>query len=63
MVTVPTHVEKPHKTIVPPLPPPGLPVQIQCSSSKCIAFREKDGKWVNFFTRESITDFRGVIPQ
>jgi hypothetical protein len=27
-----------------------------------MAVRDKNGKWTDFFTCESITDFRGVIP-
>jgi hypothetical protein len=45
-----------------PLPPRGLPVQIQCVDSKCMAFRDPEGIWINFFTRERITGFSHIIP-
>ena len=32
-----------------PLPVFGLPVQVQCDGFKCMAFRDKEGRWVDFF--------------
>lgn len=53
-----------HKTPPPcsPLPVPGLPVQVQCDGFKCIAFRDKEGRWVDLFTREFLPRVLGVVP-
>jgi hypothetical protein len=45
-----------------PLPALGLPVQVQCDGFKCMAFRDKEGKWVDLFTRKSLSHVLGVIP-
>jgi hypothetical protein len=49
-------IETPPKTQVEygPLPRPGLPVQVQCDGFKCMAFLDKEGRWVDLFTREVI---------
>lgn len=49
-------IETPPKTQVEygPLPRPGLPVQVQCEGFKCMAFLDKEGHWVDLFTREVI---------
>jgi hypothetical protein len=44
-----------------PLPVSGLPVQVQCDGFKCMAFRDKDGRWKDFFTREFLTCVLGVV--
>jgi hypothetical protein len=44
-----------------PLPRPGLPVQVQCDGFKCMAFRTKEGKWIDFFTHESLPRVLGVV--
>jgi hypothetical protein len=44
-----------------PLPIPGLPVQVQCEGFKCMAYRNKDGRWVDFFTRQFLPRVLGVI--
>jgi hypothetical protein len=45
-----------------PLPALGVPVQVQCDGFKCMAYRDKDGKWVDFFTREFLARVLGVVP-
>jgi hypothetical protein len=45
-----------------PLPVLGLPVQVQCDGFKCMAFRDKEGKWVDLFSRKFLSRVLGVIP-
>lgn len=45
-----------------PLPAPGLPVQVQCMGFKCMAYRDKDGNWMDFFTRKFLPGVLGVVP-
>lgn len=44
-----------------PLPVPGLPVQVQCDGFKCMAVRDKQGRWVDFFTHELLLNVLGVV--
>ena len=43
------------------LPASGVPVQVQCAGFKCLAFRDKQGNWKDFFTRESLPAVLGVV--
>jgi hypothetical protein len=43
------------------LPALGVPVQVQCDGFKCMAFRDKQGNWKDFFTRESLPGVLGVV--
>jgi hypothetical protein len=52
----------PAKPVYGPLPALGLPVQVQCDGFKYMAFRNKDGRWVDFFTHEILTRVLGVVP-
>jgi hypothetical protein len=45
-----------------PLPVSGLPVQVQCDGFKCIAYRDKEGRWVDLFTRKFLSRVLGVVP-
>jgi len=45
-----------------PLPPSGTPVQVQCDGFKCMAYRDKEGNWVDFFTRKFLPGVLGVVP-
>jgi hypothetical protein len=45
-----------------PLPSAGVPVQVQCKGFKCMAYRDKDGNWVDFFTRKFLSGVLGVVP-
>jgi hypothetical protein len=54
--------QKSSKSVYGPLPPPGLPVQVQCNGFKCIAYRDKDGKWTDLFTRKLLQGVQGVVP-
>lgn len=45
-----------------PMPPSGVPVQVQCVGYKCIAFRDREGRWVDLFTREFLPRVLGVVP-
>jgi len=38
-----------------------LPVQVQCDGFKCMAFRDREGKWVDFFSREFVPRVLGVV--
>jgi hypothetical protein len=53
------HNAKPHYGA---LPAPGLPVQVQCMGFKCMAFRDKEGRWVDLFTRKYLSGVLGVVP-
>lgn len=44
------------------LPPPGVPVQVQCNGFKCMAYRDKEGNWMDFFTRKFLPGVQGVVP-
>ena len=56
---MPSTLTKPHYGV---RPVPGLPVQVQCKGFKCMAFLDKDGKWVDLFTRKYLSDVLGVVP-
>jgi hypothetical protein len=45
-----------------PLPAPGVPVQVQCDGFKCMAYRDKEGKWMDFFTHKFLPHVLGVVP-
>ncbi|HWC58414.1 MAG TPA: hypothetical protein VHC44_01875 [Verrucomicrobiae bacterium] len=30
------------------LPPPAVPVQVQCEGYRCLAYRDKNGTWINY---------------
>ena len=34
--------------------PPAVPVHVQCGSFRCLAYRDKDGKWVDYHSREPL---------
>ena len=36
-------------------------VWVQCKGYRCLAFTDKCGKWINFYTGEKLTDFVAVI--
>jgi hypothetical protein len=44
------------------LPPAGVPVQVQCNGFKCMAYLDKEGKWRELFSRESLAQVLGVVP-
>jgi len=43
------------------LPPLGVPVQVQCRDFKCMAFRDREGRWVELFSREFLPHVLGVV--
>jgi hypothetical protein len=45
-----------------PLPALGVPVQIQCDGFKCMAFLDREGRWVDLFSREFVPRVLGVVP-
>ena len=45
-----------------PLPVLGLPVQVQCDGFKCMAFRDREGRWVDLFSRKFMDRVLGVVP-
>ena len=55
-------VPKPGKSVYGPLPLSGVPVQVQCNGFKCMAYRDKDGNWMDFFTRKFLPGVLGVVP-
>jgi hypothetical protein len=44
------------------IPVPGLPVQVQCLGFKCMAFRDKEGKWIDLFSQKFLPGVLGVVP-
>jgi len=52
----------PVKPVYGPLPVPGLPVLVQCDGFKCMAYRDKEGRWVDFFSRKYLGRVLGVVP-
>ena len=44
-----------------PLPVLGVPVQVQCDCFKCMAFRDRQGRWVDLFSREFVPRVLGVV--
>ena len=54
-------VPKTNEYVYGPLPLAGLPVQVQCNGFKCMAYRDKDGNWVDFFTRKFLPGVLGVV--
>jgi hypothetical protein len=61
-----SEVPKNSEPVYGPLPPPGVPVQVQCNGFKCMAYRDKDGNWMDFFTRKclpgGLPGVLGVVP-
>jgi hypothetical protein len=45
-----------------PLPVIGLPVQVQCEGFKCMAYRDRDGRWVDLFSHKFTDRVLGVVP-
>lgn len=45
-----------------PLPVFGLPVQVQCNGFKCMAYRDREGRWVDLFSRKFVDRVLGVVP-
>jgi hypothetical protein len=43
------------------LPPIGRPVHVQLLDSKCMAYRDKEGQWKEFFTHEPLPRVLGVV--
>lgn len=43
------------------LPPVGEPVVVQCERFRCLAFRDRDGKWKDWFDKGEITGSVQVI--
>ena len=48
-------------TVYGPLPVVGLPVQVQCEGFKCMAYLDKRGQWMDFFTHKSLAHVLGVV--
>jgi hypothetical protein len=44
------------------LPSMGVPVQVQCDGFKCMAFLDREGRWVDLFSREFVSRVLGVVP-
>ena len=44
-----------------PIPVLGLPVQVQCNGFKCMAFRDRQGRWVDLFSHEFVSGVLGVV--
>ncbi len=44
------------------LPPLGKPVLVRRAHCRCIAFRDRDGKWKDYFHRDELADVLEVIP-
>ena len=53
--------QKPGEPVYGPLPPPGVPVEVQCSGFKCMAFRDLEGNWIGYLTRKFLPGVLGVV--
>ena len=42
-------------------PSMGVPVQVQCDGFKCMAFLDREGRWVDLFTRKLVARVLGVV--
>ena len=54
-------VRKPKESVYGVLPPVGVPVQVQCEGFKCMAYCDKEGKWMDFVTRKFLPHVLGVV--
>jgi hypothetical protein len=43
------------------IPIAGVPVQVQCDGFKCMAYRDKEGRWIDLFTRQLLSRVLGVV--
>ena len=43
-------------------PAVGVPVQVQCNGYKCMAFLDREGRWVDLFSRQFVDRVLGVVP-
>jgi hypothetical protein len=43
-------------------PSTGVPVQVQCDGYECMAFLDRDGRWVDLFSRQLMSRVLGVVP-
>ena len=43
------------------LPVLGVPVQVQCDGFRCMAYRDREGRWVDLFSREFVPRVLGVV--
>jgi len=55
------NVQQYKKTKYGSLPVLGLPVQVQCEGFKCMAYRDREGRWVDLFSREFVPRVLGVV--
>ena len=44
------------------LPPPGQPVLVRCPHCRCMAFRDREGKWRDYFYRDELSEVLEIIP-
>jgi hypothetical protein len=56
------NIPDPTKKNYGPRPATGVPVQVQCDGYKCMAFLDRDGRWVDLFNRQFVDRVMGVVP-
>jgi len=61
-MTMNDKIPEPMKKHYGPRPVAGLPVQIQCNGYKCMAFLDREGRWVDLFSRQFVNQVLGVVP-
>ena len=44
-----------------PQPIQGVPVQVQCDGYKCMAYLDREGRWVDLFNRQFVPRVLGVV--
>jgi hypothetical protein len=44
-----------------PRPHTGVPVQVQCDGYKCMAFLDRNNRWVDLFSRQFVSRVLGVV--
>jgi hypothetical protein len=41
--------------------PHGVRAVVQCGSFRCLAFKDDNGKWIDYYTREELKDVKAVV--
>jgi hypothetical protein len=41
--------------------PPGVPIHVQCEGFRCLAYRDKNGIWINYHSKEPIKGHVQVV--
>jgi len=56
------NIPDPTKKNYGPLPSTGVPVQVQCDGYKCMAFHDREGRWLDLFSLKFVPRILDVVP-